>query len=75
MDRTTGSCSPRSSESNSASSDAALISLNDLEVYETRNASLTGYPFGGAATPVYDFAGNILIRDVNGGIGPGRPAL
>ena len=56
-------------ESNSASDDAALVSLNDVEVYFTDDPAITGYPFGGTADPIYDYADAILIRDVNAGSG------
>jgi len=47
----------------------AQISLNDLQVWFTTNASITGYPFASPAEKVYDFAGDVLINDVNGGSG------
>ena len=47
------------------------ISLNDLEVYFTADHNLTGYPFTSTATKEYDFAGSILINDVNQGSGRG----
>lgn len=52
------------------------ISLNEVEVWLTTNARLTGYvdPTGfpaGTATQVYDFSGAILINDVNQGSGRG----
>ena len=48
-----------------------VISLNDMEIWFTQNANLTGYPFAAPATKEYDFAGNILINDVNQGSGRG----
>ncbi len=48
-----------------------LISLNDMEVWFTADANLTGYPFGTAADKVYDYHGDILINDVNQGSGRG----
>ncbi len=54
------------------SNSTPLISLNDVEVFFANSATVTGYPgFGGAATPVYDFAGDIRINDVNQGSGRG----
>jgi hypothetical protein len=53
------------------SNSTPLISLNDLEVYFTDDPDLTGYSFGANATKVYDFAGSILINDVNQGSGRG----
>jgi uncharacterized repeat protein (TIGR01451 family) len=55
---------------------AKRISLNEVEVWLTTNARLTGYvdPTGfpaGTATQVYDFSGAILINDVNQGSGRG----
>ncbi len=51
------------------------LSLNDVEIYFTTNANLTGYPFAGpapnVATKVYDFSGEIKINDVNQGSGRG----
>ncbi|MGH2358656.1 MAG: hypothetical protein ACRDGJ_11735, partial [Candidatus Limnocylindria bacterium] len=47
------------------------IRLTDLEVYFTDSATLTGYAFGASATKVYDFAGQVLINDVNQGSGRG----
>ena len=47
------------------------ISLNDLEVWFTTNANLTGYPFAAPTEKVYDFAGAITINDVNQGSGRG----
>jgi hypothetical protein len=41
-----------------------VVSLNDMEIWFTQNANLTGYPFAAPATKEYDFAGNILINDV-----------
>jgi hypothetical protein len=53
------------------SNSTPLISLNDVEVYFTDDPELTGYSFGGDATKQYDFAGSILINDVNQGSGRG----
>jgi len=53
---------------------AKYLSLNEVEVWLTTNARLTGYDattgFVGA-TKVYDFTGSILIHDVNQGSGRG----
>ena len=53
---------------------AKYVSLNDVEVWLTTNATITGYNattgFAGA-TKVYDFSGDILIHDVNEGSGRG----
>ncbi len=51
-----------------------FVSLNKVEVYFTSNANLgnsnqTSYPFGSNATLQYNFAGTILIHDVNAGSG------
>jgi hypothetical protein len=52
-----------------------VISLNDMEIWFTTNANLTGYTaptgFASGATKQYDFEGNILINDVNQGSGRG----
>jgi hypothetical protein len=48
-----------------------VISLNDMEIWFTENADLTGYPFASGATKEYDFDGTILINDVNQGSGRG----
>lgn len=46
------------------------IDLTDMQVYFTPSATLTGYPFpAAAATQVYNFSGDIQIRDVNQGSG------
>jgi uncharacterized repeat protein (TIGR01451 family) len=54
---------------------AKRISLNEVEVWLTTNARLTGYVdptgFPSGATQVYDFSGAILINDVNQGSGRG----
>ena len=54
---------------------AKRISLNEVEVWLTTNARLTGYVdptgFPSGATKVYDFSGAILINDVNQGSGRG----
>ena len=54
---------------------AKRISLNEVEVWLTSNARLTGYVdpsgFPSGATKVYDFSGAILINDVNQGSGRG----
>ncbi len=52
------------------------ISLDDFELYLTTNPNLTGYPFTGTATQIYDYTliNNsyfILINDVNQGSGRG----
>ena len=50
------------------------ISLNDMEIWFTEDAELSGYGANGFAAPAtkeYDFAGNILINDVNQGSGRG----
>lgn len=50
------------------------ISLNDMEIWFTTNPNLVGYGatgFSAGATKEYDFAGNILISDVNQGSGRG----
>lgn len=50
------------------------VSLNDMEIWFTQSATLTGYGtsgFASGATREYDFAGNILINDVNQGSGRG----
>ena len=52
---------------------AKYVSLNEVEVWLTTNANITGYN-GGFAAPaeqVYDFTGEILIHDVNQGSGRG----
>ena len=50
------------------------VSLNEVEVWLTTNARITGYNattgFAGA-TQIYDFTGSILIHDVNQGSGRG----
>jgi len=53
------------------SNNAKQISLNDLEVWFTTSATLTGYPFAAPAEKIYDFAGAITINDVNQGSGRG----
>lgn len=54
---------------------AKRVSLNEVEVWLTTNARLTGYVdptgFPSGATQVYDFSGSILINDVNQGSGRG----
>jgi uncharacterized repeat protein (TIGR01451 family) len=54
---------------------AKRISLNEVEVWLTTNARLTGYVdptgFPSGATQIYDFSGAILINDVNQGSGRG----
>jgi hypothetical protein len=56
---------------NESNSTGTKISLNEVEVYFTDDNELTGYPFLGDATNVYDFEGQILINDVNSGSGRG----
>jgi len=50
-----------------------VISLNDMEIWFTSDPDLTGYDqfTGFSATKQYDFAGTILINDVNQGSGRG----
>jgi hypothetical protein len=53
-----------------------LISLDDFELYLTDDPNLTGYPFTGTATEIYDYTDTnngyyILINDVNQGSGRG----
>lgn len=48
-----------------------LMQLTDLEIWFTADASLTGYPFPGTATNVYDFSGTVKLNDVNQGSGRG----
>lgn len=56
---------------------AKRVSLNEVEVWLTTNARLTGYvdptgfPAASGATQIYDFTGAILINDVNQGSGRG----
>ena len=51
---------------------ATTVSLNEMEIWFTDNANLTGYPFAVAGTSLeYDFSGDILINDVNQGSGRG----
>jgi hypothetical protein len=57
---------------------ATHISLNEMEIWFTTNASLVGYVdnppgtgFPAGATKQYDFSGAILINDVNQGSGRG----
>jgi uncharacterized repeat protein (TIGR01451 family) len=51
------------------------ISLNDVEIWFTDSATLSGYPFAEPGTTnnskEYDFSGHILINDVNQGSGRG----
>ena len=61
-------------DSNANDPAAAHIQLTDLEVWLTTNKNITSYPFTTSpnlATNVYDFAGNVLINDVNQGSGRG----
>jgi len=53
------------------SNSTPLIQLTDLELYFTSDPEITGYPFGGTATKVYDFDGDVKINDVNPGSGRG----
>jgi hypothetical protein len=53
------------------SNSTPLIQLTDLELYLTDDPEITGYPFAGTATKVYDFAGQVKINDVNPGSGRG----
>jgi uncharacterized repeat protein (TIGR01451 family) len=55
------------------SNTAKYISLNEVEIWFTDSATLSGYPFTASATTfqVYDFTGEILIHDVNQGSGRG----
>lgn len=48
-----------------------LITLDGLEVYFTTDAELTGYPFVGTATKVFDSDDQVQINDVNQGSGRG----
>jgi hypothetical protein len=53
-----------------------LISLDDFELYLTSDPNLTGYPFSGTATMIYDYTDandnySVLINDVNQGSGRG----
>ena len=52
---------------------AKPVSLNEMEIWFTDNANLTGYPFAGVVgtSLQYDFSDEILIRDVNQGSGRG----
>ncbi len=50
------------------------VSLNDMEIWFTGDANLSGYGesgFASGASKEYDFAGDILINDVNQGSGRG----
>jgi hypothetical protein len=53
------------------------VSLNEMEIYYSSSAHVTGYPFttpnpaGTVTTKEYDFSGSILINDVNQGSGRG----
>jgi hypothetical protein len=60
-------------ESNAQQGAKGRISLNEVEVWYTDDANLTGYPFAGDpdTTLEYDFSGDILINDVNQGSGRG----
>lgn len=63
-------------DSNANDPTAAHIQLTDLEVWLTGDHNITGFDqggtgFGAAADKVYDFAGNVLINDVNQGSGRG----
>jgi len=63
-------------DSNANDPAAAHIQLEDLEVWLTGDKNITGYDqggtgFGADADLVYDYAGNILINDVNQGSGRG----
>ena len=61
-------------DSNANDPSAAHIQLTDLEAWLTSNKNITNYPFSTSpnlATNVYDFAGNVLINDVNQGSGRG----
>ena len=57
------------------SNNAKRISLNDVEIWFTDSATLSGYPFAEPGTTnnskEYDFNGHILINDVNQGSGRG----
>jgi uncharacterized repeat protein (TIGR01451 family) len=52
---------------------AKHVSLNEVEVWFTDNANLSGFPFTQTATTTqqYKFSGDILINDVNQGSGRG----
>ncbi|TAK77192.1 MAG: hypothetical protein EPO16_05940, partial [Dehalococcoidia bacterium] len=47
------------------------ISLDDLEIWFTSSATITGYPFSSGASKEYDFSGAVQINDVNQGSGRG----
>lgn len=69
-DNTTGQCWELFVDINESNT-AKYISLNEVEIYFTSDANLTGYSFGSNATLEYDFSGTIKIHDVNQGSGRG----